>query len=316
MDFEKIFLKQARPTSIGGQAIIEGVMMRGPEDIAIAVRKPDSEIEVKKEKVSPLFKSKIAKTPLIRGVFALIDSMVVGVRALTYSAEFYEEEEDYKKSKFELWIENKFGDKTGDILIYMSVFFALVMGVGLFIITPTLLTQFVKKFTTSNLALNLAEGFVRIFMFVAYIVLISRMKDIQRVFQYHGAEHKTIHCYESGQPLTVENVKKFTTLHPRCGTSFLMIVMIISLILFSTIGWPSVMMRVLSRFVLIPVVGGISYEIIKWAGKRRSKFICMISYPGLLMQKLTTKEPDDKQIEVAIKALESVIVKDEEMDLW
>jgi len=242
--------------------------------------------------------------------------MVIGVKALTYSAEFFEEEEDLKKGKFELWIEKKFGEKANDILVYFSVFVAMAVGMLIFIITPTLLIHFLKTQTNNPVILNISEGILRIFIFIAYILLISRMKDIKRVFQYHGAEHKTIHCYESGLPLTVENARQFTTLHPRCGTSFLVIVMVISMILFSVIGWPSPVVRILSRFILMPVVAGISYEIIKWAGKSKSEFVRFMSYPGLLMQKLTTNEPDDQQLEVAIEALKNVLVEDEEADLW
>ncbi|MBF8983744.1 DUF1385 domain-containing protein [Lutibacter sp. B2] len=316
LDLKKIFIEHARPTNIGGQAVIEGVMMRGPKDIAIAVRKPNQEIEIKKEPVKGISKSKLTKIPMIRGVIALIEAMVIGVKALTYSAEFFEEEEDQKKGKFELWIEEKFGEKANDILIYFSVFIALAVGMLIFIITPTLLIHFLKTQTNNPVILNMSEGVLRIFIFIGYILLISRMKDIKRVFQYHGAEHKTIHCYESGLPLTVENARQFTTLHPRCGTSFLVIVMVISMILFSMIGWPSPVVRILSRFILMPIVAGISYEIIKWAGKSKSKIVRFMSYPGLLMQKLTTNEPDDQQLEVAIEALKNVLVEDEEADLW
>ncbi|TCO78779.1 DUF1385 domain-containing protein [Marinisporobacter balticus] len=317
MDYEKIFRKQARPTSIGGQAVIEGIMMRGPKDIAIAVRKQDQEIVIKKEAIKGMTKSIFTKIPIIRGSIALIDAMVMGVKSLTYSAEFFEEEEDTEeKGKFELWIEKNFGDKANDMLIYFSVFMALAVGIILFIISPTVAMNFLKGKITNAWALNAVEGIVRILLFVGYILLISRMKDIQRVFQYHGAEHKTIHCYESGLPLTVENAKTFPTLHPRCGTSFLVFVMIVSLILFSMVGWPNPLMRILSRFVLLPIVAGISYEVLKWAGKSQSKFVQMISYPGLLLQKLTTREPDDSQLEVAIAAMKNVLVEDKEADLW
>nr|WP_132243462.1 DUF1385 domain-containing protein [Marinisporobacter balticus] len=292
-------------------------MMRGPKDIAIAVRKQDQEIVIKKEAIKGMTKSIFTKIPIIRGSIALIDAMVMGVKSLTYSAEFFEEEEDTEeKGKFELWIEKNFGDKANDMLIYFSVFMALAVGIILFIISPTVAMNFLKGKITNAWALNAVEGIVRILLFVGYILLISRMKDIQRVFQYHGAEHKTIHCYESGLPLTVENAKTFPTLHPRCGTSFLVFVMIVSLILFSMVGWPNPLMRILSRFVLLPIVAGISYEVLKWAGKSQSKFVQMISYPGLLLQKLTTREPDDSQLEVAIAAMKNVLVEDKEADLW
>nr|WP_255547800.1 DUF1385 domain-containing protein [Crassaminicella indica] len=317
MDLEKIFRKHAKPTSIGGQAVIEGVMMKGPKDIAIAVRKQDKEIVVKKEEVKGISKSALTKVPMIRGVIALFDAMVLGVKSLTYSAEFFEEEDSTEeKGKFEMWVENTFGDKAGDILIYFSVVTAIAFGILLFIISPTVAMHFFKTKINNPLLLNIVEGVFRILLFVGYIVLISRMKDIQRVFEYHGAEHKTIHCYESGLPLTVENARQFPTLHPRCGTSFIVFVMITSLLLFSLIGWPNPVVRVLSRLLLMPVIAGISYEIIRWAGKSPSKIVRYISYPGLLFQKLTTKEPDDSQLEVAIEAMKNVLTDDKEVDIW
>ncbi len=316
MERDKIFLENAKPTSIGGQAVIEGVMMKGPDNLAIAVRKPDNEIVIKKESLKGLSKSSGTKIPIIRGVIALIDSMILGIKCLTYSAEFFEEEEDVKKGKFEKWLENKLGDKADDVFIYFSVFIAILMAMLIFIVLPTVVTNFLNDSIKNHILLNGVEGVFRILLFVGYIVLISRMKDIQRVFEYHGAEHKTIHCYESGKPLTVENAREFTTLHPRCGTSFMLIVMVISIILFSFVGWPNPLVRIVSRFILMPVVAGISYEIIKWAGKSKSKLVCMVSYPGLMLQKLTTREPDDSQLEVAIAAMNNVLTKDEEADRW
>lgn len=307
MEREKIFLKNAKPTSIGGQAVIEGVMMKGPDNLAIAVRKPDDEIIIKKETLKGLSKSTLTKIPIIRGVIALIDSMVLGVRCLTYSAEFYEEEVELEKSRFENWLERKLGDKANDLMIYFSVFVAIMMAMLLFIILPTIVTNFLKNIIDHHILLNSVEGVFRILLFVGYVLLISKMKDIQRVFEYHGAEHKTIHCYESGKPLTVDNVREFTTLHPRCGTSFLVLVLVISIVLFSFVGWPNPWIRIVSRFLLMPVVAGISYEIIRWAGKSKSKLVAMISYPGLMLQKLTTSEPDDGQLEVAIAAMCNVI---------
>ena len=317
MDRDKVFIKNAKPTGIGGQAVIEGVMMKGPKDLAIAVRKPDGDIIVKKEALKGLSQSSLAKTPIIRGVIALLDAMVLGVRCLTYSAEFWEEEdESLKKGKFESWVEHKLGDKANDVMIYFSVFIAIALSILIFIISPTLVTSFLKTKISSHIWLNVVEGLMRIILFIGYVLLISKMKDIQRVFQYHGAEHKTIHCYENGLPLTVDNARQFTTLHPRCGTSFLLIVMVISMILFSLIGWPNPFVRIVSRLVLMPVVAGISYEIIRWAGKSKSKLVCMISYPGLMLQKLTTKEPDDSQLEVAIDAMQAVLTDDKEADHW
>ncbi|WP_243109401.1 DUF1385 domain-containing protein [Anaerophilus nitritogenes] len=292
-------------------------MMRGKDDVAIAVRKPDQEIVIKTEKVQGITKCKWTKLPILRGGFALIDSMILGVKSLTYSAEFFEEEEkDQEKGKIETWIENKCGDNANDILIYFSVFMALLVGIGIFIISPTLATNFLKTKIHEPWILNVVEGFFRIFLFVGYITLISQMKDIKRVFQYHGAEHKTIHCYENGLELTVENAKKFPRLHPRCGTSFLVIVMIVSLLLFSLIGWPNPWMRIVFRLILMPVVAGISYEVIRFAGKSQSRIVKIISYPGLLLQELTTKEPDNSQLEVAIAAMKHVLKDESEVDLW
>lgn len=313
MDKDKVFIKDAKPTGIGGQAVIEGVMMKGPKDLAIAVRKPNGEIVVNKEVLKGMSQSPLAKMPIIRGVIALVDAMVLGVRALTYSAEFWEDEdESFKKGRFEIWVENKLGDKANDVMIYFSVFIAIALSISIFIILPTVVTSFLRTIISGHIWLNVIEGIMRILLFIGYVLLISKMKDIQRVFQYHGAEHKTIHCYENGLPLTVENTRQFTALHPRCGTSFLLIVMVISMILFSFIGWPNPMVRVISRLALMPVVAGISYEIIRWAGKSKSKLVCMISYPGLMLQKLTTKEPDDRQLEVAIAAMQGVLAGNKE----
>lgn len=313
MDKDKVFIKDAKPTGIGGQAVIEGVMMKGPKDLAIAVRKPNGEIVVNKEVLKGMSQSPLAKMPIIRGVIALVDAMVLGVRALTYSAEFWEDEdESFKKGRFEIWVENKLGDKANDVMIYFSVFIAIALSISIFIILPTVVTSFLRTIISGHIWLNVIEGIMRILLFIGYVLLISKMKDIQRVFQYHGAEHKTIHCYENGLPLTVENTRQFTALHPRCGTSFLLIVMVISMILFSFIGWPNPLVRIISRLALMPVVAGISYEIIRWAGRSKSKLVCMISYPGLMLQKLTTKEPDDRQLEVAIAAMQGVLAGNKE----
>ncbi|MEA4962767.1 DUF1385 domain-containing protein [Lutispora sp.] len=299
-----------KKTSIGGQAVIEGVMMKGPEDIAIAVRKPDGEIALKKEKLKANRK-KISKMPIIRGMFAFIDSMVIGVQALTFSAEFFEDEEpkeEKKASKLDEFMEKN--------MIAIAVLLSIAFSTGLFILLPTLAVSLLGKVSKTPLLMNLVEGVVRIAIFIGYIALISQMKDIKRVFEYHGAEHKTIFCYENGEELTVENVRKHKRLHPRCGTSFLFIVMIVSILLFSFFRWPSLPVRLITRILLLPVVAGISYEIIKWAGRSDSKLVCAISAPGLWLQKITTREPDDSQIEVAITALKNVLVEDKEADLW
>lgn len=305
-------------TSIGGQALIEGVMMKGPKDIAIAVRKPDNDIEVKKEAINTLStKYRFLKWPFIRGVVGLIEAMVIGVQSLMYSAQFYEEEEETEPGKLDKFFDKVFGDKAEDIAIYFSVFLSLLIAVFVFMLGPSFLTNFLKTKIAIPILLNLVEGVVRIMLFLIYVIAISKMKDIQRVFQYHGAEHKTIHCYEHGEELAVENVKKYPILHPRCGTSFLFMVMIISILVFSFFGWPSPLQRFIIRIVMLPVIAGISYEINKLIGKSDSKLAYFLSYPGLMIQKLaTTREPDGNQIEVAIEALKGVLVEDKEADRW
>ncbi|MBQ4515844.1 MAG: DUF1385 domain-containing protein [Clostridia bacterium] len=310
-------------TSIGGQAVIEGVMMRGPKDIAIAVRKPDGEIEIDKKPVSSLLlKHKWLKLPIIRGVVSFIESLIVGTKALMWSASFYDiEEEEDKKKKEEMTEEErkKLEEKENKALnfaIYSSVALALVLGVGIFMLLPTVLVGFIKDLIPVGFLATLLEGIVRIAIFLIYIALVSNMKDIKRVFEYHGAEHKTIFCYESGAELTPENARKFSRLHPRCGTSFLLIVMVVSIILFSFISWSNPWQRILIRLALLPVVAGISYEVIKFAGRSKSKFMQIVSKPGMWLQNLTTREPDDSQLEVAIASLKSVLTGNKEDDKW
>lgn len=311
-----------RKTTIGGEALIEGVMMRGPDNIAIAIRKANGEITVEKQPLKTLAKRyRIFKLPILRGAVGIIESMIIGVKSLLYSAEFVdiEEENQEKPSKFEVFLEKVFGDKLKDIMIYFSVFIALVFGIGLFMVLPYLLVMPLNidiKKTSGSVFFHLFEGVVRISLFFGYIVLVSKLKDIQRVFQYHGAEHKTIHCYEQEEELTVENVKKYTTRHPRCGTAFLFVVMIISIIVFSFVRSDNPMINIAARLLLIPVIAGISYEIIKFAGKSDWKIMKLISAPGLALQRFTTLEPDDSQIEVAIEALNNVIVENKEADRW
>ncbi len=306
-------------TSIGGQAVLEGVMMRGPKEIATAVRKSDGEIIIDKKPVSSITqKFKFLKLPIIRGVVNFIESMVVGVKCLMFSAELYdvEGEEGYEPSKFEKWLDDKFGDKIKDIAIYAAVAIALVMGIGLFMLLPTVIVGFLKPLIANTIVLNLAEGIVRMAIFLIYMALVSKMSDIQRVFEYHGAEHKTIAAYEHGEELTVENARKYTRLHPRCGTSFLLIVMVISIIFFSFLRWDNVFQRIFFRLLLLPVVAGVSYEIIKFAGRSQNKCVAVLTKPGLWLQKLTTREPDDSQLEVAIASLKAVMPENKEEDKW
>lgn len=310
MDFNKIFIKDCSPTKMGGQAVIEGIMMRGDDRMAIAVRREDGTINVKETPIKPA--SGWMKWPLIRGVVSFVSSLVVGTSTLMYSAEVLEEDipEDElgEPGKIEKWITDRFGMKAAfNFLLYASVVIALVISIGVFVLLPTWIVGLCGKVISNSIVLNLIEGVLRIVMFILYILAISRMKDIQRVFQYHGAEHQTIHCYENGLELIPENCMQFERLHPRCGTSFLMFVLIISLLLFSFLGWPNLAVRILSRLLLIPVIAGISYEVLRWAGRSDSLAVKILSVPGLLMQKITTAVPDESQLEVAIVAVKACL---------
>ncbi|MDW5298841.1 MAG: DUF1385 domain-containing protein [Sedimentibacter sp.] len=310
------FLKEVKKTSIGGQALIEGIMMKGPDKIATAVRKPNGEIEVRESEINSLFKNKFFKLPLIRGSFVLIDALVSGIKELMYSAEFYGE--DYEEDALDKFLKKVFKDKADTAIIYVSVIISLVFSVGIFILGPTLLTNLLKNLVTNIILLNLIGGVIRVFLFVGYVYLVSKLKDIKRVFMYHGSEHKTIHCYEHGEDLTVENVKKYSTFHPRCGTSFMINVMLISIVVFSFFGWPNPMMRLVTRLVMLPVVAGISYELNRYVGKCESENVLtkIIEYPGFLIQRITTSEPDDSMMEVAITAMKRVIPQNGEDDTW
>ena len=302
-------------TTIGGQALIEGIMMRGPKDVAIAVRKPNSEIVLKEEKLNTLgMKYKFFSLPFIRGVVGLIEAMVLGINSLMYSAEFYEEniEEDS-----EACLEKLVKDKAETVEIILTLVLSLLLTIGLFILLPAFFTNLFKNKIESPFLFNLIEGLIRIGIFLIYVITISKMEDVDRVFEYHGAEHKTIHCYENGDELTVENVKKYPILHPRCGTSFLFMVMIVSILVLSFFGWPSPLQRFIIRILMLPVIAGISYEINRLIGKSNSHLSYYLSYPGLILQKIATvKEPDEGQIEVAIVALEAVLTDNREEDLW
>ena len=277
---------------VGGQAVIEGVMMRGPGLVATAVRDPSGKIVVKTKPVSSIGdRYPVLKKPLLRGVVSLVESLVLGIRSLSYSAQMAGEEDEQLSDK----------ELAGTIV------FALCMAVVLFVAIPTGAAKFFHTITEDPVFLNLMEGALRLGIFLAYIWGISRMKDIRRVFQYHGAEHKTIHAYEAGLPLTVENVQKFSTLHPRCGTAFLLIVMLVSIVVFAFLGWPDLWLRILSRVVLLPVVAGISYEIIRFSGRSKNSFVHMATLPGLWLQKITTNQPDDDMVEVAIESLKAVL---------
>lgn len=308
MDLKKIFLKDACPTSIGGQAIMEGIMMRGPKRSAIAIRLPNGKIHMKTE---PTPKgSKWGKVPLIRGVINFVASLVQGTKTLMYSADILEANypDDYQKDKFDIWVEEKLGkEKAWNILMILSVVLAIIMSVVIFMLLPTVVVGLLGKLTQNILVLNLAEGIARMLIFIIYIWVIAKMEDIKRVFQYHGAEHKTIHCFEKGLDLTPENAQSFYTLHPRCGTSFMVFVMIIAVLVHAFMGWPNVWVRVASRILVLPVIAGLSYELLKWAGRSSNPIVKVLSIPGLYVQKLTTNEPDFAQLEVAIAAVKAVL---------
>ncbi len=316
--------KACTPISIGGQAVIEGVMMTGPEKMATAVRKSDGEIVIDiKEKNSFMSKYKLNKIPILRGFLAFFVSMFTGVSCLMFSAKQCDLEEDgVEMSKFEKWVMEKFGDKIFDIIMYISVVISLVLGIGLFMVLPKLTVEWVSKpFGGINEGLStLIEGIIRLVIFLAYIILISQMKDIRRVFEYHGAEHKTIFAYEYGYELTPENVKKQKRFHPRCGTSFLFLVMIISVIVFLCIsafaGNMGLWEKVIWRLATLPLIAGISYECIKFAGRHDNWLTKIISAPGMWLQKFTTREPDESQIEVAIAAFNAVLPENKEEIKW
>lgn len=293
--------------TVGGQAVIEGVMMRGTKGLATAVRLPNGSIEVKKESSESLTKkNKFFGFPIIRGFISLIESLIIGIKSLEYSASFFEDDEEESESKFDKWFEKVFKEKGNSVLMGISLVLSLAFSILLFFILPTALTSLVKKTITSNVVvLNIIEGIIRVIIFISYIFIVGKLEDIKRVYQYHGAEHKTIFCYESGIDLTPENAKKFGRLHPRCGTNFLFLVMVISIIIFSFTGWQSIGQRVISRVLLLPVVSGVTYEVIKWLGKSDSKISKIIAWPGLLLQKITTQEPDESMLEVAITSLKA-----------
>lgn len=292
--------------AVGGQAVIEGVMMQSKDKRAVAVRKSDGEIALKEDRIKSWVRDKnIDKIPFIRGSFVMIDTMIQGIKSLNFSSEFFMEEAE--EDKFDLFIKKIFKDKANDIIIIFSLVIAMLLSAGLFIFIPTLVGGAFSKVMPNDFMLNLIEGIIRIVILFAYIVLISRSKDIERVFQYHGAEHKSIYCYENDLELTVENARKFKRLHPRCGTNFLFIVMAVSIILFAFFGWPNPILRIFMRIICVPIVAGLSYEVIRILGKYDNGFTKIIAYPGMMLQYFTTKEPDDEQLEVALEALKAVV---------
>lgn len=298
-------------SGIGGQAVMEGIMMRNKEQYAVAVRKADGSITVDTQEYQGITaKCKLFRVPFIRGIFSFIDSLVLGIKTLTFSAQFFDDEADYSEEpdKFEQWLLNKFGDKAEKVIMGFTVALSVVLAVGLFMILPLFIADVMERYVSwvTPGHVPVIEGIVKIVLFIAYLLLISLMKDIKRTFMYHGAEHKCINCIENGHILTVDNVRKSSRYHKRCGTSFMLVVLIISIILFILIRTDIVWLRYVIRILLVPVIAGISYEFIKKAGSSDNKVINILSMPGMWMQKITTKEPTDDMIEVAIEAVEAV----------
>ena len=304
-------------TSIGGQALIEGIMMRGPSKVSVVVRSNDALIE-RTEELRPLKdKCRIFGFPFIRGIVNFGSSMRLGVRSIMFSADNMPEEEQEEVSKFDRWIEEKLGsEKAEKVIITIGVLLGVGLSIGLFILLPTFLAGFVSQYVENVILRNLFEGVLRISIFLTYLWLTTKISYIGRVWAYHGAEHKAIYCYEKELPLTVENVKKQSSLHPRCGTSFLFIVMLVSIFVFSFTSWNNLLIRFALRIALLPVVVSISFEIIKLAGRYDNILTKIISAPGKALQRLTTKEPDDDMIEVAKRAIELVIPEDEKEAVW
>ena len=294
-----------KSSNIGGQAVIEGVMMKNRDAYAVAVRKPDGEIEITKDTYRSVVGgwSALTRIPFVRGVFNFVDSLVLGMRTLTWSASFFEEEEEKKE-----WTEaeEKKAKRTENLLMAVTMVCSFALAIGIFMVLPYFISDLLKKWVPSYTVRLILEGIIRIVIFVGYVAGISVMKDIRRLYRYHGAEHKCINCIEHGLPLTVENVRKSSKEHKRCGTSFMLFVMIVGIVLLFFVRVDSVLMRVVVRIALLPVIAGISYEIIKWAGSSDNPIVCILSKPGLLLQGLTTKEPDDAMIEVGIASVEAI----------
>ncbi len=310
-------VKEKFKTSIGGQALIEGILMRGPEKQATVVRSKDGIVTRVEELKLIKDRYPILGWPLIRGVVNFGSSMVNGVKALMYSAEFYPDEEEAEPSRLEKWFERKFGSSALEkAVIYFSVVLGVLFSVFLFIFLPTLISGLFNGLIKSYLLRNVIEGVIRIAIFMGYLIGVSQMKDMKRVFAYHGAEHKTIRCYEARLPLTVENVREMTRLHPRCGTSFLFLVVIISILFFALLRFDNMLIRLATRLLLLPLVVSVSYEITRFVGRHDNWFTRIMTAPGMWFQNFTTQEPDDSMIEVAIEAVKLVIPEEEGSDQW
>ncbi len=298
-------MSTTRYSGIGGQAVLEGIMMKNQDVYSVGVRKPDGEIEVHLSTYEGIGNKRLKRLPIVRGVISFVDSLVLGMKCLTFSASFYDEEET-QPSKADQLIDKLFGEKAEKVVMDLTVAFSIAMAVAIFMVLPYFAAALLRRVIVSDTLLALIEGGIRLLLFIGYILLISRMKDIQRVFQYHGAEHKCINCVEHGLELNVENVRGSSKEHKRCGTSFMLIVMIVSIIFFIFIRVESPILRVVFRIALVPVIAGVSYEFIRLAGRSENKLVLALSRPGMWMQGLTTREPDDDMIEVAIAAVEAV----------
>ncbi len=299
-----------KKTNIGGQGVLEGVMMRSETLCGLAVRKASGEISYSKEKITlAASKNKFVKLPFVRGVVSLVDMMGFGVKTLTKAAKMFDENStENEPSRFEKFIAKKTGKSSMDVAMVFAVIVALGLAVGMFFILPTVLANIVRDYVESTVLMNLISGGIRLFIFVAYIVVISLLKDIKRVYRYHGAEHKTISAFEHEEELTVANVQKYKTLHPRCGTSYMLLVMVISILMFSLLGWsPTWYVRIGLRLAMLPIVAGISYEFLKFAARGENLFFRAIRWPGMQLQRLTTAQPDDSMVEVAILAFTAVL---------
>ena len=297
-----------KSSGIGGQAVMEGIMMRNGSEYSVAVRKEDGEIEVKKETYKGVgSKCKLFRLPFIRGIFSFVDSLVLGMKSLNYSASlFMEDGEEEEPGRFEKWLQKKFGDKAEKVIMDLTMVISIILAMGIFMVFPTWVSTLMKPLLGNGIWMALFEGVLRIAIFIAYVGLISLMPDIKRTYMYHGAEHKCINCIEHGMPLTVENVMKSSKEHKRCGTSFLLIVMVISILFFLVIRPETLWLRLVSRILLIPVIAGVSFEFLRLAGNSDNPVVNLLSKPGLMLQGLTTKEPDEKMAEVAICAVEAV----------
>lgn len=303
-------------TSVGGQALMEGIMMRGPELIACAVRRPDGSIDLSTEPVRTHWYNKV---PMLRGICNMVENLRCGYKYLMHSADISmtEEEAEAEQSAFDHWLEAHVGPKVQDILLGVSAALGAVMAVVLFVFLPTFLTGLLSQAVTlGRWPKVMIEAAIKLALFLGYMALCSRMKEIRRMFQYHGAEHKTIACYEAGEPLTVENIRKHTRFHPRCGTSFLILVLLISILLYAVLPWSSIGLRVVCKLLLLPLLVAISYEVLKWSGRSNSLLARAIAQPGLWLQRLTVFEPEDDMIEIAIAAVTPVLPDDRALAAW